>query len=33
MSKTSSKNKYENLMQWLKVRKNSIKPIITIYKK
>ena len=33
MSKTSSKNKYENLLQWLKIRKNHTKPKITIYSK
>ena len=33
MSKTSTKNKVENLMQWLKTRNFSIKPKITIYSK
>jgi len=33
MSKTSSKNKYQNLMEWLKVKNKGIKPKITVYPK
>ena len=32
MSKTSTKNKVENLLQWLKLRNHQVKPKITIYK-
>ena len=32
MSKTSSKNKIENLVQWIESLKRKVKPLITIYK-
>lgn len=32
MSKSSNKSKLQNLVEWLKVRVLSRKPIITIYK-
>lgn len=32
MSKTSNKSKLQNLVEWLKVRLTSRKPIVTTYK-
>ena len=32
MSKTSTKNKIENLVQWIESLKRKVKPLITIYK-
>lgn len=32
MSKTSTKNKVENLVQWIESLKRKVKPLITIYK-
>ena len=32
MSKTSNKSKLQNLVEWLKVRALSRKPIVTTYK-
>ena len=32
MSKTSTKNKVENLVQWVESLKRKVKPLITIYK-
>lgn len=31
MSKSSNKNKLENLLEWLKLRKTTQKPKLTIY--
>jgi len=31
MSKSSTKSKIENLLEWLKLRKTQVKPRITIY--
>ena len=31
MSKTSTKSKFKNLMEWLRVRKTQIKPKVTTY--
>lgn len=32
MSKTSIKSKYNNLIEWLKIKNTSQKPKITVYK-
>ena len=32
MSKTSTKNKVENIVQWIESLKRKVKPLITIYK-